>query len=107
MDSNNQLKGHLRDKLDPHPYAERSLAILNEVDKAERLGWFNHPCTKALLYSLEADIAGILSHWMAGAYGQSESIDATAQEQAKARGMAQAINDVIESIHDIKSGETE
>lgn len=97
------LRGHLRDKLDPNSYTERSEEYLEGITLEERLSWFNHPCTKALIYAAEADIAGILSLWIAGGYSNEDSTDATAQVQAKARGMAQALNDIVEFIHDIKT----
>lgn len=101
------LRGHLRDKIDPIRYAEKSEQIRSGIAPDEYRAWREHPCTKALLYSLDADISGILSFWIAGAYSESDSVDGTAQAQAKARGMAQAINDVIELIHDMKPQEEE
>lgn len=99
------LRGHLRDKIDPTRYSEKSGQILSGVTPEEYRAWREHACTKALLYSLDADLSGILSFWIAGAYSNPDSADGTAQDQAKARGMAQAINDVIEHIHDMKPEE--
>ena len=41
--------------------------------------------------------------WIGGGYSDEQSIDATAQNEAKARGMAQAIEDVLNKIDDLVS----
>ena len=92
----------LRRKYDPDTYYKKVEEILDVVTEDEALAWFNHPCTKSLIFSLEGDFAGLLLMWVGGGYSSEESVDATAQQQAKARGQLQAIDDVIERIQEIR-----
>lgn len=97
----------LQDRYDPDKGYELSARLLEGVDREEAESWFKHPCTMSLIASLEGDLAGIVSIWLGGGYSNEEYSDATAQLQAKARGMAQAYQDMIEHINDLrKTGET-
>lgn len=99
------LRKNLLNKLDPTPYGERAVDLLESVTKEDKIAWYNNPCTQSLIYSLEGDIAGILLLWINGGYSSEDSSAGTAQSQAKARGMAQALTDVRELIEDIKRDE--
>lgn len=92
----------LADRYDSESYYSKSSELLDTVSKEEKQAWFNHPCTKSLVQTLEGDFAGLLLMWVGGAYSDTESTDSTAQQQAKARGQAQAIDDVIEHIHNLR-----
>ncbi len=94
----------LRDKYDPKSYYSKASDCLSTVTREEAQAWFNHPCTKALIQTLEGDFAGLLLMWVGGGYSNEEFSDATAQLQAKARGQAQAIDDVIEHMHNLRRG---
>lgn len=74
---------------------------LDIVTKEEALQWYQHPCTKALEAAIQGDMCGILNMWLEGAYSDEKSIDVTAQREAKARGMSQAMDDVLETIQHI------
>jgi hypothetical protein len=93
----------IRNRYNPDYFYDKSLARLDLVSKGEALSWYNHNCTQALLNSLEGDLAGIVVSWLGGGYSEEESSSGTAQKQAKARGMAQAIDDVIEHVNEIKN----
>ena len=86
---------------DTEYWEQRALSIYSDLTRDECQLWLKNPCTQALLHALQADIAGIVAGWINGGYSTAESIDATAQEQAKARGMAQACDDIIETINSI------
>lgn len=93
----------LRNRYNPEVFYTKSLNLLDSVSKEEALSWYNHPCTQSLLNSLEGDLAGIVVMWLGGGYSEEESSSATSQKQAKARGMAQAIDDILTHINDIKT----
>lgn len=107
MTPDQQTALKLLNKYDPQPSYELAERLLEGVTKIEAEGWFNHPCTQSLIASLDGDIAGIVSALIGGAYSHSESVDATAQDHAKIRGMAQAIEDVIERIREIRATKIE
>lgn len=71
------------------------------VTREEALVWLKHPCTQALSSAIQADMCGILNLWLEGAYAKEDSVDATAQREAKARGMSQAMDDILETIQNI------
>lgn len=91
----------LHDKLDPQPFYKRAILISESLTREECEAWANHPCTRLLRLSLEGDVCGIAGGWIGGMYSNEESVEATAQMQAKARGMAQAIDSILEKIEDI------
>ncbi len=41
--------------------------------------------------------------WQGGAYSEEGSVDATAQRNAKARGMLQALDDIAELVRNLGS----
>lgn len=71
---------------------------LEVVDFNECQSWLKHPCTQALKNAIQADMCGILNVWLGAGYADETSVDATAQREAKARGMAQALDDMLETI---------
>ncbi len=74
---------------------------LDIVPKDDALAWLKHPCTQALTSAIQGDMCGIINMWLEGAYSDEKSIDVTAQREAKARGMSQAMEDILESIQNI------
>ena len=93
----------LRDKYDPDYHYGKSRELIDIVTKEDAEAWFSHPCTKSLIQTLEGDYSGLLIMWVGGGYSNEDSSDATAQLQAKARGQAQAIDDVIEQINNLRN----
>lgn len=92
----------LLDKFNPeksHSLAER---LLEGVTPTEADAWFLHPCTQSLIASLDGDVSGISLMLISGAYADESSVDATAQKTAKAIGMAQAIQEMIDHIAEIR-----
>lgn len=93
---------NLKHRYNPDYFYGQAKEYLSTVDPEDALSWYNHPCTKSLVSSLEGDVAGIIIMWLGGAYSSEDSSDLTAQRVAKARGMAQAANDVIDAIRNIR-----
>lgn len=77
---------------------EEALDIVSVEDAQQ---WLKHPCTQALTSAIQGDMCGIIGMWLAGAYSDEKSVDSTAQREAKARGMSQAMEDILETIQDI------
>lgn len=77
---------------------EENLSIVNSEEAS---AWLRHPCTVALRAAVQGDMCGILNVWLDGGYSSEESIDATAQREAKARGIAQTLDDILETIDQI------
>lgn len=84
-----------------------ALDCIAGVSKEDALQWSQHPCTKTLKTALQSDMAGIINVWIDGGYSDEDSVDKTAQREAKARGMAQALDDVLETMSNISKGELE
>ena len=93
----------LQRKYNPESSHRLAMRLLSGVTKGEAESWFKHPCTQSLLAGLDGDLAGTVAVWLGGGYSSEESSDGTAQKQAKARGMAQAIQDMLDRIDDIKA----
>ena len=78
-----------------------TIQLLDLVNKEEASQWVKHPCTRALKFAIQSDMAGIINVWLDGGYSDEESVNKTAQREAKARGMAQTLDDILETIKDI------
>lgn len=89
--------------LDPVYYDNKANEAKDQYTLDEGDAWFQHPCTRALLNTLRSDYANHVVLLVGGAYSDEDSIDATAQKTAKARGQAQAVEDIIEAIYDFKN----
>lgn len=96
-----------RAKYDPSEAHARAVDLLSGVSPEEVDAWYNNPITTSLRLSLEGDLMGIVLFWINGGYSDEEHSDGTAQRQAKARGMAQAIDDLLDRIEAIKNLELE
>lgn len=81
-------------------FYRRSEEALEVVTKAERETWLRHPCTQALKQALYGDFMGIYDSWGNGEFTK-DSVDATAQANAKALGQIQATEAVVEWIEGI------
>ena len=88
-------------KFNPDELHLRAQRQAEETDIDMCRVWLEHPCTKTLLLSLEGDMCGLAATWIGGGYSNEESIDATAQLSAKARGQVQTLDDIIETIGQI------
>lgn len=93
-----RVRRRYKEGYDPLYWHDRSERLIEDTSEIERNVWGRHPCTQALLMALQGDIAGTVQTWIAGGYAESDSTDATAQMQAKARGIAQACDDVMDTI---------
>ena len=93
----------VRNKYNPDAFYQKAEALLDGMSREETRNWYDHPCTKSLRMSLEGDMAGIVTMWLGGGYSEETSTAGTAQKQAKARGMAGAIVDLLEHIENIKT----
>lgn len=74
---------------------------LDAVNVGECQAWLKHPCTQALKNAIQGDMCGILNVWIGAGYADEKSVDATVQRDTKARGMAQAMDDILETIEKI------
>jgi len=97
------MQDQIRHRYNPEYFYSKAIGCLEESTQSEKQEWLEHPCTKWILYSLEGDLSGIVLQWLGGGYSNQDSSDSTAQQQAKARGMAQAISDIIETIETVKT----
>jgi hypothetical protein len=93
---------HVRHRYNPEHFHSKAVRILDDLTADECRSWYEHPCTKSLINSLEGDVSAIVLMWLDGGYSKEDSTDATVQRQAKARGMAQAINDILDHIKEIR-----
>ena len=100
------LQDRLRNKFEPDIYYNKAMTLLDNVDKERFEEWYKNPCTQSLIYSLEGDMTGIIMQWTAGNYAVTGSIEASSQRESKALGMAQAIDDVLTHISDMKENVT-
>lgn len=85
-------------KYNPELLHNKAQDCLKGVTKEEHEAWRRMPCTKALAYALEGDLDGIMMAMLSGGYSSQDSIDATSQMTAKARGQAQAISDILDAL---------
>lgn len=85
-------------KWNPDYYYLLALDESSFLSNEDARAWYEHPCTKYLIYTLTGDIAAILQNWASGAY-TDKSIDATAQENAKNIGKVQNLEDLLQQIH--------
>jgi hypothetical protein len=92
----------IKHRFNPEHFHSKVERILEDVSLEDCKGWYQHPCTQTLVNALEGDVSGIVLMWLDGGYSKEESVDATAQRQAKARGMIQAINDMLQHIQRIR-----
>ena len=88
-------------RYDPDPAYEQAHNLLTSVTQAEWDAWLHHPMTKSLMLKLEGDIAGMFLIWSGGGYANS------LVEDAKARGMLEAIDDVLTAMRQPFIGITE
>ena len=91
----------LASKYDPdRAYEEAGLLRANQTN-ADREAWLAHPLTKALLLVIEGDIAGSFLFWTNGAYATNPG------EDAKARGMIEALDGISTYVRNTVGGDTE
>lgn len=89
------------DKLfDSDELREKAALLLDELDISERTQWIQHPCTKALLLTLQGDYLDHHQAWEAGVF-TSDSAEGTAQQSAKALGALDAIRLIATSIEEV------
>ena len=77
--------------------------LKESVTREEYEEWLRSPCTQSLLHSIEGDMENILVVWAGGGYTDGENADGTAQQNAKARGMYQACEQISEHIKTLKN----
>lgn len=78
--------------------------LLNIVSKDESQVWLKHPCTKALINLIQADMCAVIDSWIDGSYSKEESVDITAQRTANAQGLIQSMDYLLGNIEQIGSG---
>ena len=92
----------LRYKYEAEHYYRKASAVTANLTDQDFKDWYEHDCTKSLLLTLEGDLSGIVSLWLNGGYSDMNSVEATAQLAGKGLGSAQAIEDVIQHIRNLK-----
>lgn len=101
-----QHKHQLRlSKYNPEMSERVAAKHLLGVSKDEYAAWLDHPCSKALHYTLEASLDNLVQTWVRGGYG-GDTTDQLAMSQAKATGYAEAlewvkvhISEMVDTTH--------
>lgn len=83
---------------------EMAYTEVNLADRAERGAWLQHPCTRALLHTLQADIIDILETWSQGGFTE-ESTSGTIQLNSEAIGQYKAAESTAQYIEGINDTE--
>ena len=81
---------------------EMAFTDLGLASRSERESWLQHPCTRALLHTMQGDIVDILEAWSDGSY-TAESTSGTIQLNSEAIGQfkaASAVVDYVEGVTD-------
>ena len=81
-----------------------ALDDLRIINAEERRSWLEHPCTRALVHTLQGDIIDILEAWSFGNY-TSDTVDKTIQLNSEALGQYKAAAEIEEWIQGITDKE--
>lgn len=76
---------------------KKVLEMLGSLSIEEKQQWLQHTCTQALLKTMQADYIDYHRAWENGHF-EAESVDGTAQRNAKAKGVLEAIRLIEEWI---------
>lgn len=98
----------IRKKYNPEAGQLQAETILSGMTKGEFDSWKQHPCTKALLVTLESSLDGVVTTWVNGGFS-ANTAEALAMNQAKALGMTEALTgvaDYIDEMLEISQSET-
>lgn len=82
-------------------YRKEAIEASEMMSTDEAKAWLKHPCTLALTNAIQADMCGIIDAWLGASYTNPESADASVMQDNKARGMAHAMEDILETIDKI------
>lgn len=80
-------------------YTELGLA-----DRAEREAWLQHPCTRAAIHTLQADVIDVLETWSNGGY-TAEDTSGTIQLNSEALGQYKATENILNYMEGINDPE--
>ena len=96
--------------MNPQERAERLYQIADEnleiISRDEMHSWKEHPCTRALLSTLEGDLEVLKEGWASGDF-TGETSDATLQVNSCQIGTAQALTKLIDFIRSLAKREDE
>ena len=87
----------IRNKYNPEVSAAKAQDVLTGISKTEYEGWLQHPCTKSLKYTMEADLDMLVLNWVQGVY-TDVSIESTAIKQSNVTGQTSAIEAILSYI---------
>lgn len=73
---------------------------LDVVSKGDVQSWYDHPCTKALVNTLQSDMAAIQHSWSIGAFTGAASSE-TIQKNSEAIGSLKSTRFMLEWIEDL------
>lgn len=79
---------------------KRALTELSLAPKGERESWLQHPCSRALVHTLQADEFDLKESWSNGNY-TAESEYGTIQLNSKALGEIQATQSILTFVEGI------
>ena len=79
---------------------KRAFTELNLASRGERESWLQHPCSRALLYTLRADELDLKESWASGSYC-TEHEYGTIQLNSTAIGEVQHIQTVLDFVEGI------
>lgn len=77
---------------------------LNLADNGERSSWLQHPCTRALIHYLNADVLAIQENWSNGSY-TTEDMYGTVQLNSEALGQFKAVSNVLDFVEGVNDEE--
>jgi hypothetical protein len=87
----------IRNKYNPEDSELKAEKCLDGIQKSEYLGWLEHPCTKALRYTLEASLDRIVLNMVKGVYTE-KTPDGTAMQHVRAVGMADMTEEIMSFV---------
>ena len=90
----------IRNKYNPEASELKAQKCIDGLSKSEFQGWLEHPCTKSLKLTLEAELDRIVLNWVKGGFAINTA-EGTALMQTRAIGMTEAIEGVMTYIDDM------
>ena len=82
----------------------RVLTELSLTSQSERKSWLTHPCTRAQIYFLQAELLELLEGWGSGNY-TAESVEGTVQLNSEALGKYQQMSWILDWVEGIADEE--
>lgn len=91
---------HLEALYDSDDFRNRAAESMAEMTEDEIKNWLDHPCTQALRLTLKGDYIDYHKNWENGSF-VDQSVEGTAQRNAKALGAIEAIRLISEYMESL------